>query len=164
LQFASHFDRQDTWILSGYRHAQVRKRSGCPIDFALDVFGDRWTLLVIRDLVFGGKRHFKEFMDSPEGIASNILATRLKKLEAQGLISRRIDPQSRKQLVYELTDKGLDLVPTLIDIIAWGAKYDPKTGAPKSFLERIKKDRDGVIRETIASIRQHPLKTDQRSA
>jgi DNA-binding HxlR family transcriptional regulator len=112
--------------------------------------------------VFGGKRHFKEFIDSPEGIASNILAARLKKLEAQGLISRRIDPQSRKQRVNELTDKGLDLVPTLIDL-AWGAKHDPKTEAPKRFLERIKKDRDGVIRETIASIRQHPVKTDQRS-
>jgi len=75
----------------------------CPIDFALDIFGDRWTLLVIRDLVFGGKRHFHELIESPEGIASNILAARLKKLEASGLISRHPDPENRRQVVYELT-------------------------------------------------------------
>jgi DNA-binding HxlR family transcriptional regulator len=96
----------------------MKKRSGCPIDFALDVFGDRWTLLVIRDLVFVGKCRFTQFADSPEGIASNILAARLKKLEGHGLVSRQIDPQSRKQVVYELTGKGLDLVPLLIDTIA----------------------------------------------
>jgi DNA-binding HxlR family transcriptional regulator len=129
------------------------RRSGCPIDFALDVFGDRWTLLVIRDLVFGNKRHFNEMMDSPEGIASNILAARLRKLEAEGLILRYPDPANRKQVVYELTDKGLDLVPVLIDIIAWGGKHDPSTAAPKSFLQRARKDRDGLIKETIAAIK-----------
>ncbi len=130
------------------------KRSGCPIDYALDVFGDRWSLLVIRDLVFVGKQHFNELMESPEGIASNILTARLKKLESEGLISRRVDADNRRQVVYELTDKGLDLVPILIDMVGWGGKYDPKTGAPKAFLERIKKDREGLIRETIASLRQ----------
>jgi DNA-binding HxlR family transcriptional regulator len=113
--------------------------------------------------VFGGKRHFRDIMKSPEGIASNILAARLKKLETRGLISRRIDPQSRKQIVYELTDKGLELVPILIDIIAWGAKHDPKTAAPRSFLERIKKDRDGLIRETISSIRRPSAARGRRS-
>src|SRR6266508_3991593 len=80
-------------------------RSGCPIDYALDIFGDRWTLLVIRDLVFGGKRHFHEVIESPEGIASNILAARLKKLEMKGLISRHPDPENRRQVVYELESR-----------------------------------------------------------
>ena len=128
-----------------------RARSGCPIDYALDIFGDRWTLLVIRDLVFGGKRHFHEMIESPEGIASNILTARLKKLEAKGLISRRPDPESRRQVVYELTEKGIDLIPILVEIILWGGRYDADTAAPKKMLQRMRKDREGVIREFIAA-------------
>lgn len=126
----------------------------CPIDFALDVFGDRWTLLVIRDLVFGGKRHFRELMQSPEGIATNILAARLKKLEASGIISRHPDPENRRQVVYELTEKGLDLLPILIETVLWGAKYDPKTGAPKSTISRMRNNRDEVVNEIAAALKQ----------
>jgi DNA-binding HxlR family transcriptional regulator len=133
---------------------RVRACSGCPIDYALDIFGDRWTLLVIRDLVFGGKRHFREFIESPEGIASNILASRLKKLEQRGLISRRGDAENRKQVVYELTDKGIDLIPVLIEIIRWGARHDHNTAAPKVFVERLEADRDALIRE-IADALKH---------
>ena len=126
----------------------------CPIDFALDVFGDRWTLLVIRDLVFGGKRHFRELIQSPEGIATNILAARLKKLEASGIISRHPDPENRRQVVYELTEKGLDLLPILIETVLWGAKYDPKTGAPKSTISRMRNNRDEVVNEIAAALKQ----------
>jgi DNA-binding HxlR family transcriptional regulator len=126
----------------------------CPIDFALDVFGDRWTLLVIRDLVFGGKRHFRELIQSPEGIATNILAARLKKLEASGIISRHRDPENRRQVVYELTEKGLDLLPILIETVLWGAKYDPKTGAPKSTISRMRNNRDEVVNEIAAAFKQ----------
>jgi DNA-binding HxlR family transcriptional regulator len=126
----------------------------CPIDFALDVFGDRWTLLVLRDLVFGGKRHFRELIQSPEGIATNILAARLKKLEASGIISRHPDPENRRQVVYELTEKGLDLLPILIETVLWGAKYDPKTGAPKSTISRMRNNRDEVVNEIAAALKQ----------
>jgi DNA-binding HxlR family transcriptional regulator len=126
----------------------------CPIDFALDVFGDRWTLLVIRDLVFGGKRHFRELIQSPEGIATNILAARLKKLEASGIISRHPDPENRRQVVYELTEKGLDLLPILIETVLWGAKHDPKTGAPKSTISRMRNNRDEVVNEIAAALKQ----------
>src|SRR5262245_28128367 len=131
-----------------------RRCSGCPIDFALDVFGDRWTLLVIRDLVFMGKRHFREFIESPEGIASNILAARLKKLEARGLISRKPDPGNRKQVVYELTESGADLVPVLLEIISWSGRHDPATSAPKAFVDRIGRDRDAVVREVREGLKQ----------
>ena len=131
-----------------------RACSGCPIDYALDIFGDRWTLLVLRDLVFVGKRHFGEFIASPEGIASNILAARLRKLESCGLIARRPDPDNRRQVVYELTDKGLDLVPVMLEIIRWGGKHDANTAAPRSFLDRLEQDREAVVRETLAGLKR----------
>jgi DNA-binding HxlR family transcriptional regulator len=133
--------------------AKTKERSGCPIDFGLDIFGDRWTLLVIRDLLFVGKRHFNELMQSPERIASNILAARLKKLEERGLISRVPDPENRKQVVYALTEMGRDLTPVLVELIRWGGKYDPDTPVPKSFVKRFSKDNDALlkaVRETMA--------------
>jgi len=132
---------------------RLRACSGCPIDYALDIFGDRWTLLVIRDLVFGGKRHFREFIESPEGIASNILASRLKKLEQRGVISRRADPENRKQVVYELTEKGVDLIPVLLEIVRWGGTHDPDTAAPAAFVARVERDRAGLIRDVTEALR-----------
>lgn len=141
-----------------------KKESGCPIDYGLDIFGDRWTLLVIRDLLFVGKRHFKQLMESPERIASNILTVRLKKLEEKGLISRSPDPENRKQVVYELTQKGLDLTPMLIELIRWSATYDPNTAVPKLILDRIAKDRSGLIKDTIMGAKQgkHLLNRPQK--
>jgi DNA-binding HxlR family transcriptional regulator len=105
------------------------------------------------DLVFGGKRHFHEMIESPEGIASNILTARLKKLESKGLISRHSDPENRRQVVYELTEKGIDLIPILVEIILWSGKYDADTAAPKKMLQRMRKDREAVIREVTAAAR-----------
>lgn len=122
-------------------------RSGCPIDYGLDIFGDRWTLLVIRDLLFAGKRHFKEMMESPEHIASNILAARLKRLEDRGLISRAADPGNRKQIVYQLTEKGRDLTPVLVELVRWGGRHDPDTPVPKWFANGGKHDHDALVRE-----------------
>ena len=82
------------------------KRSGCPISFALDLFGDRWTLLILRDLILQGKRRYREFLKADEGIASNILSERLKRLEAADIVTRRTDPEDRRQLIYEPTSKG----------------------------------------------------------
>lgn len=96
-------------------------RSPCPIASALDLFGDRWTLLVLRDILLFGKHRHREFLASPEGIASNILAERLKRLESAGLISREPDPDDRRQLIYGATDKGRTLTPVLQQIAEWGA-------------------------------------------
>jgi len=101
-------------------------RSGCPINLTLETLGDRWSLIVIRDLMFGDRRHFRELLTrSEEGIASNILAARLKRLEATGLISRRADPSHRQKAIYSLTDAGIDLVPLLAQMGAWGRRYTP---------------------------------------
>jgi len=137
------------------------RRSQCPISFALDLLGDKWSLLVIRDLIFMQKRHFADFLASPEGIASNILASRLKNLVATGIVSRRPDPDNARKVIYELTEKGADLVPVLLDLIHWGAKYDPKTEAPENFTRRIAQRRNEVIAEIRASLR--PKKSTART-
>ena len=122
-------------------------RSHCPISYSLDIVGDRWTLLVLRDLIIVGKRHFRDFLESEEGIASNILTARLKLLEDHGMLTRQRDPESGRRVVYEPTAKGLDLLPAMLEFARWGGTYDPKTAAPKEMLRRIKQDRDGVVRE-----------------
>ena len=130
-----------------------RRLSGCPIDYGLDVFGDRWTLLVIRDLLFVGKRHFKELMESPERIASNILTARLKKLEEHGLIARRADPDNRKQVVYTLTDKGRDLAPVLVEMVRWSGQHDPDTLVPKSVVTCFTRDNERLLAELRAAMK-----------
>jgi DNA-binding HxlR family transcriptional regulator len=100
-------------------------RSGCPINLALEVFGDRWTLLVIRDLMFAGKRSFREFLDSEEGIASNVLSDRLKRLVEHGLVSAHDDPEHRQKTIYRLTEKGIALLPILMQMGIWSLDYMP---------------------------------------
>lgn len=123
------------------------RRSCCPINYALEVLGDKWTLLVIRDLVFLNKRHFKDFQSSPESIATNILSNRLKSLENEGVITREKDPDNKRQIVYELTRKGIDLIPLLVEMILWGDKYDPECQAPAELMERLKTDPKAFIQE-----------------
>src|SRR5688500_3915984 len=129
--------------------------SSCPISYALDIFGDKWTLLVIRDLVFARKRHFQDFLASPEKIASNILADRLKVLEASGIVSRRPDPANARKVIYELAEKGEDLIPALLELVHWGAKYAAKTDAPKHFIRRIEKDREDFIADIKSSLKSN---------
>ena len=104
----------------------VFERSPCPITNGLDIFGDKWSLLIIRDLMLG-KRRYQDLIASPESIASNILADRLRKLEAAGLVDRRVYQQSPARYEYILTEKGRDLRPVLEAIIAWGKRYYPDT-------------------------------------
>ncbi len=133
-------------------NGRKRRLSGCPIDYALDLFGDRWTLLVIRDLLFVRKRHFKELMTSPERIASNILTARLKKLEERGLIERSADPDNRKQVIYTLTDKGRDLTPVLVEMIRWAGRHDPNTPVPKNFVTRFARDNEQLLADVCATM------------
>jgi DNA-binding HxlR family transcriptional regulator len=101
-------------------------RSGCPINLTLEVLGDRWSLIVIRDLMFGNRRHFRELMaHSQEGIASNILADRLKRLVERGLLSKRDDPSHKQKAIYSLTEPAIQLVPVLAQMAAWGRRHLP---------------------------------------
>lgn len=121
------------------------RRSGCPISFSLELFGDRWTLLILRDVLLKKKSTFQEFLEAEEGIASNILADRLKKLEDSGIIKKSRDRDDRRQFRYDPTQKGRSLVPVLLEIAAWGATYDKDTDAPKGFAKSFYADRDKVI-------------------
>ncbi|HYY88011.1 MAG TPA: helix-turn-helix domain-containing protein [Chloroflexota bacterium] len=113
-------------------------RSLCPINLALEVFGDRWTLLIVRDLMFAGKRHFRELLQSDERIASNILADRLNKLVEQGIVTRSGDPSHEQKTIYGLTEKGIRLLPILAQIGIWSRSYLPvsdELGATAAELE-----------------------------
>ncbi|MBN9079956.1 MAG: transcriptional regulator [Rhizobiales bacterium 62-17] len=101
-------------------------RSGCPINLTLEMLGDRWSLIVIRDVMFGNRRHYRELLNqSDEGIASNILADRLKRLVASGLLSRRDDPSHKQKAIYSLTEPSIELVPLLAQMGAWGRRHTP---------------------------------------
>ena len=122
-------------------------RSHCPISYLLDLFGDSWSLLVMRDLIFNGKQRYQELLESEEGIATNILADRLSRLEQQGIVTKRRDPGNKRQYLYAPTSRGLDLIPLMLEMIQWSAKHDPATASPKPFLRRLKADREGLIAE-----------------
>jgi DNA-binding HxlR family transcriptional regulator len=99
-------------------------RSGCPINLSLEVFGDRWSLIIVRDMMFGGRRHFRELLSrSEEGISSNILADRLRMLVDQGMITKTDDPSHKQKAIYSLTDKAIALVPVFAQLGAWGRRY-----------------------------------------
>ena len=128
------------------------KRSHCPIAFALDIFGDKWCLRLLRDLLFKGKRHYSELLAAEEGISTNILSDRLARLETEGLIAKIPDPDNGRQYIYSPTPKGLDLLPALLEIVLWSAKHDTQTAAPPAVVRRIRADRDGFIREVVANL------------
>jgi len=103
-----------------------QRRSGCPINLTLEVVGDKWSLLIIRDLMFGNRRHFRELLTkSEEGISSNILADRLKTLKEQGIITWADDPSHKQKGIYSLTEQGIELLPILAQMAGWGFKYLP---------------------------------------
>jgi DNA-binding HxlR family transcriptional regulator len=122
-------------------------RSGCPVSVSLEIFGDRWSLLIIRDLMVRGYRTFKQFQNSGEGIASNILANRLETLERAGIVDAEIDQQDARRVNYRLTEKGIDLAPVLLELLIWGARHE-KTGAPCEVIEHLSRNRELVLVET----------------
>lgn len=129
-----------------------KRRSECPVTFALDSVGDKWSLLIVRDMMFLGKQTYTGFLESGEGIATNILADRLKSLEAEGIIDKQQDPENKRRLLYKLTDKGFDLAPVLLEMMRWSARYDKDTGIPDDLLQRIEKDPQGLIKAIRAGM------------
>ena len=128
------------------------RRSQCPMSYALDIFGDKWTLLVLRDLIMFKKTTFQELKNSAEGIATNILSDRLRKLEAFEIITREPDPDDGRRIHYRVTGRGADLVPALLEIGAWGARNDIHSTFPQENLDALANDRDGVIAQFKAGI------------
>lgn len=117
------------------------RQTGCPIAFGLDTFGDRWSLLVIREIMLLGKTTYSDFQNIDEGIATNVLANRLKHLEAEGIIAKHRDPDNRRSYIYSLTEKGRDLASVMIEIILWSGRHDQRPQAMRAAADKIKKDR-----------------------
>ncbi|HEV2438532.1 MAG TPA: helix-turn-helix domain-containing protein [bacterium] len=122
-------------------------RSHCPISLALEVVGDRWSLLILRDLIMREKRRYQEFLGSEEGISTNILADRLARLEQRGLITKSDDPDDKRQFRYSPTQKALDLLPVIYEMGRWSAKYDPRTDVTNPFFQRMKAGRESFMRQ-----------------
>jgi DNA-binding HxlR family transcriptional regulator len=122
------------------------RKSDCPVHFAIEVFGDAWTLLIVRDLMFKDRRTYTDFLRAEEGIATNVLADRLVRLEEDGIV--------RKDEVgaYRLTDKGCDLLPVMLEIIAWSAKHDARTAAEPAFVRRLRTQKAALTRELHAGL------------
>jgi DNA-binding HxlR family transcriptional regulator len=126
---------------------KITRRSACPISITLDILGDKWTLLIIRDLMFSGKKTYGEFLQSEEKIATNILADRLLILEKTGIVEKKAFPGNKVKNLYQLTPKGIDLLPTLFEIILWGDKYFEIPERVHQLAGEIRKDRNGMIKE-----------------
>jgi DNA-binding HxlR family transcriptional regulator len=129
-------------------------KSGCPINLTLEVLGDRWSLLVIRDIIFGNRRHFRELLlNSEEGIASNILADRLKTLLKEGIITKAADPSHAQKAIYSLTEQGIELLPVLAQMAAWGQKYLPTSEELAIRAQLLQAGGAGMCQQFMAELR-----------
>src|SRR5467141_5176060 len=126
----------------------VKRRSECPLNASVEMLGDRWSLLIIRDMMLRGFRTYKEFMECYEGIATNILADRLRKLVAYGIITAEADPSDGRKLIYSLTAKGIDLAPVLTEMVLWAAAHED-TGN-QTLVRLLQKDKE----KFLAAVRQ----------
>jgi DNA-binding HxlR family transcriptional regulator len=124
---------------------KTKRRSECPLNASVEMLGDRWSLLIIRDMMLRGFRSYKEFMDCYEGIATNILADRLRRLVANGIIIAQPDPSDGRKLIYLLTAKGIDLAPVLTEMVLWAARYE-NTGN-QALVQQMRKDKNKVIED-----------------
>ena len=124
-----------------------RPLSGCPVDYALSVFGDRWSLLIVRDLAVKGVKTYAELLDGWEGISTNILAQRMKHLEEKGIVKKRKNPANWRSSLYELTPKGRDLAPLLSEIVLWGGTYNEADVPMNEAYDKVRSDRVGFEEE-----------------
>ena len=130
----------------------LKNRSHCPITFGLDLFGDKWSLLILRDMMLMKKCYYDDFLKSGEGISTNILANRLQMLEKNGLINKVRDPENKKRFLYNPTEKGLDLLPIMLAMVQWSAKYDPETDAPENIVKEMADNPSLFIKHIRASL------------
>src|ERR1700734_1563058 len=124
----------------------MQHRSGCPVSTSLDLFGDKWSLLIVRDMMVRGYRTFREFQNSGEGIATNILTDRLKKLEAGGILMQERAADDGRSTHYRLTEKGIALAPVLLELLIWGGRHE-ETDAPCGAIDQMEQNRSAMIQE-----------------
>ena len=130
-----------------------QKRSDCPLSYSLDIWGDKWSLLIIRDLMFAKECTYGDFLKSAEGIATNILATRLLALEENKIIEKLAHPDSKAKVLYKLTRKGIDLLPIMIEINLWAEKHFSSIPEDrKAMLREVKKNKAGFIKKAVKEL------------
>lgn len=146
LQYASELENKFM--------AQSKKRSECPVSCSLDIWGDKWSLLIVRDLMLSKQCTYGDFLKADEKIATNILASRLQTLEENGIITKSEHPDSKAKVLYKLTQKGIDLVPVMIEINLWADKYFTLPAAQKALIKEVKKDKEGFITSTVKELKK----------
>ncbi|MEO8769953.1 MAG: helix-turn-helix domain-containing protein [Ferruginibacter sp.] len=135
----------------------LAKRSDCAISMALDTVGDKWSLIILRDLMFTGKRSYGELQSCEEKIATNILASRLTHLEENKIIRKQLDPADSRRSLYYLTEKGIQLVPVIIELMHWMSKHNPEASECASSAKSYEQDRVGLYEEIMERLRAEHL-------
>ncbi|WP_158799410.1 helix-turn-helix domain-containing protein [Pedobacter sp. L105] len=135
----------------------IERRSPCPINYSVEIFGDKWMLLLLRDIIFEGKNSFLEFRASAEKISSAVLTEKLNMLLNEGIVTKVTSPKNASKFLYLLTEKGIELVPLMVEFLDWGSRHNPH-GGPKSFLDQIKQNKKKAIIEL-----QEKLKSQRHS-
>lgn len=133
---------------------KIKKRSECPISSALDIVGDKWSLLIIRDIALSGKNTYNEFLKSEEKIATNVLADRLSMLEMVGILVKEEHPESKAKIFYRLSAQGIDLLPVLVEIILWSDKYLSISPQAKQFAKQLRKDKETVVKQISSGLKK----------
>lgn len=128
---------------------KTKNWAGCPVRFGMSQFGDKWSFLIIRDLMFKRRRYYNEFLEAGEGISTNILASRLADLERNGIISKRQDTEKRSKNIYRLTEKGIELMPMMLAMIDWAEKYDEQTEVPAEFIQKLRESPETLRQELL---------------
>ena len=139
------------------KRASPKRRSGCPLNASVEILGDRWSLLIIRDMMLRGFRTYKEFLGSYERIATNILADRLQKLITHGIITTKCDPLDGRKINYSLTPKGIDLAPVLTEMVLWAAAHEDTANQP--LVREMRKDKEkfmSAVRQRWAEANRVP--------
>lgn len=137
----------------------MKKRSDCPISSSLDIWGDKWSLLIVRDLIFSMQCTYGDFLKSEEKIATNILATRLQMLESNGIITKLNHPDSKAKVLYQLTQKGIDLLPIMIEIHLWADKYSTIPPERNAIIKELKNNKEAFIKSYTKQLKKHQLNT-----
>ena len=135
----------------------MKMRSHCHTNYAVEHFGDKWSLLIIRDLMFKGKRHYNEFFESGEKVSTSVLGDRLKNLEESGIISKGQDTVKKSRIKYSLTAKGIDMLPFMVDMISWSGKHDSETEAGDVFLAQAIDGREFLLKSIQEKLEKEHL-------
>lgn len=136
----------------------IKKRSDCPISSSLDIWGDKWSLLIVRDLIFSMQCTYGDFLKSEEKIATNILATRLQMLESNGIITKLNHPESKAKVLYQLTKKGIDLLPIMIEIHLWADKYSSIPPERNTIIKELKNNKEAFLKSYTKLLKKNQLK------